>query len=222
MAARKKTPTKRSPSTRSQKGTARPKSAPKPTRAARSTAPRPKPKPKPKPKRAKPKRRLPVLAERQPVGCLTCGLCCTYIAVGIDGPTNAKSATEILWHLYHEGVSVYRDGDNEWMVQFESRCRHLLSDNKCGIYDTRPHICRDYSEVSCEVNSDGEGTTFYSPAEFLSWLETKKRRVYDAISATHVPSRDTLGRSTGALRNHEPFEARFLRIRALGAPPERG
>jgi Fe-S-cluster containining protein len=210
--ARKKNRKNPPPSARAAKRAPRP-----PARPARASAP--KPRPKPTPKRAKPKRRLPVLAERTQVGCLTCGLCCTYIAVGIDGPTNAKSATEILWHLYHEGVSIYRDGDNEWMVQFESRCRHLLDDNKCGIYEQRPHICRDYSEVSCEVNAEGMGTTFYSPAEFLTWLGKTRKSVYRAIADTHVPSANKLGRSTGAAaRAHEPFEAHFLRLRALGEP----
>jgi Fe-S-cluster containining protein len=161
---------------------------------------------------------LPVVAARNPVGCLTCGLCCTYIAVAIDGPISAKAATEILWHLYHDGISVYRDGDDEWMVQFESRCRHLLPDNKCAIYEQRPHICREYSEESCEVNAEGEGVTFYAPDEFLAYLEKKNKRIYKKIMDTHVPDRALLGRAAGPVRNHEPFEARFLRLRALGGP----
>ena len=161
------------------------------------------------------------MAEREQVGCLTCGLCCTYLAVGIDGPVNAKAATEILWHLYHEGVSIYRDGDNEWMVQFESRCRHLMVDNKCAIYEQRPQICREYSEVSCEVNADDVGTTFYSPAEFLIWLEQNKKRVYKSIADRYVPAADKLGRAPSSPSSHEPFEARFNRLRALGEPKPR-
>lgn len=164
------------------------------------------------------KKRLPVVevATRNPVGCLTCGLCCTYIAVAIDGPRNAKAASEILWHLYHDGVSIYRDGDNEWMVQFESRCRHLADDNKCGIYDKRPHICREYSEESCEVNSEGTGTTFYAPDEFLVYLQKKHKRIYAQIIDTHVPSMEVLGRRELPRTKHEPFEAKFKRLRALG------
>jgi hypothetical protein len=37
------------------------------------------------------------------------------------------------------------------------------------------------------------------------------------ISATHVPDPALLGR-IGPIRNHEPFEARFLRLRAIGEP----
>lgn len=180
----------------------------------------PKPKPKKKlPPSASAKKHLPIVASpRQQVGCLTCGLCCTYIAVGIDGPKNAKAATEILWHLYHEGVSIYQDGDDEWMVQFESRCRHLLDDNKCAIYAQRPHICREYSEVSCEVNSEGTGLTFYAPDEFLDYLASKHKRIYRAIRDTHVPPRELLSRAKPNGRRQEPFEARFARLRALGAP----
>ena len=176
-----------------------------------------------KPTKAVRKKKLLPIVEVEPpartqVGCLTCGLCCSYIAVAIDGPVSAKAATEILWHLYHEGVSIYRDGDNEWMVQFESRCRHLLDDNKCGIYEQRPHICREYSEESCEVNSEGTGTTFYAPDEFLAFLEKKHKRIYRLISATHVPSPAVLGRMGPSGRKHEPFDQRFDRLRALGAP----
>ena len=175
-----------------------------------------------KPTKAPSKKRLPLVEvepePRNQVGCLTCGLCCTYIAVAIDGPISAKAATEILWHLYHEGVSIYRDGDNEWMVQFESRCRHLQDDNKCGIYEQRPHICREYSEVSCEVNSEGTGTTFYAPSEFLAFLSTKHKRIYRLISETHVPAAELLGRRAPSRRKHEPFEKQFNRLRALGEP----
>ena len=174
--------------------------------------------PAPAKPKAPTKRQLPLVTERAPVGCLTCGLCCKYIAIAIDGPKNAKAATEILWHLYHDGISVYRDGDKEWMVQFESRCRHLLDDNKCAIYDKRPHICREYSEESCEVNSEGEGLTFYAPDEFLSFLQKKHKRIYEKIADSHVPAASMLGRSKRSTREHEPFEARFLRLRALGSP----
>jgi Fe-S-cluster containining protein len=170
-------------------------------------------------KKSPAKRRLPVLKpQRTAVPCLTCGLCCTYIAVGIDGPNNAKAATEILWHLYHHGVSIYRDGDNEWMVQFESRCRHLRDDNKCAIYDKRPHICREYSEVSCEVNAEDTGLTFYAPDEFLESLALKHKRIYRAIQQSHVPAAELLGRAGKSARRHEPFEARFARLRARGEP----
>jgi Fe-S-cluster containining protein len=125
-------------------------------------------------------KKLPVLtAPRELVPCLSCGSCCKYVAVGIDGPTSIRAASEILWQLYHENVSVFRDGDGEWLVQLDARCRNLGDDNKCAIYEHRPLICRQHSEKSCEVNAEGnDGTTFRTPEEFTRYLEAKHPRVF--------------------------------------------
>lgn len=174
------------------------------------------------------KRRLPVAAPavvdgaRGKVPCLTCGLCCTYIAVAIDAPSSVKSATEILWHLYHDHVSVYRDSDDEWMVQFETRCRHLGSDNRCAIYETRPPICRTYSEVTCEVNAEDEGTSFYSPSAFLAYLAQRSQRIYLAVKRRYLPSAEHLiARDLPAMRQAPAFEQRYLALRKQGAPARR-
>jgi Fe-S-cluster containining protein len=161
-------------------------------------------------------RRLPLVpAPRTQVGCLTCALCCSYIAVEIDAPSSVKSATEILWHLYHHQVSVYRDSDDEWVVQFETRCRHLQADNKCGIYETRPHICREYSEDSCEVNAEDEGTTFYTPQAFLDYLQGRSKRVYAAVAKAYMPAPEQLGAPTREpVRSGPSFETRFRSLRA--------
>jgi Fe-S-cluster containining protein len=176
-------------------------------------------------KRAQPKptkhRKLPVVAApRTPVGCLSCALCCSYIAVEIDGPTSVKAATEILWHLYHHQVSVYRDSEDDWVVQFETRCRHLQDDNKCGIYETRPHICREYSEESCEVNAEDEGTTFYTPEAFLTYLKTRSKRIYSAVEKAYMPAAQQLGPVPVPARpaRGKSFEQRFLALRAAGKP----
>jgi Fe-S-cluster containining protein len=174
---------------------------------------------------ARQKLRLPLVApalpasNRKQVGCLSCALCCSYIAVAIDGPVSVKAATEILWHLYHDHVSVYRDSDDEWMVQFETRCRHLQDDNKCAIYETRPHICRTYSELTCEVNADDEGTNFYSPESFLAYLATRSRRIYARVKKDFVPGAEHLApRKLRAQRRQPRFEQRFAALRAQGRP----
>jgi Fe-S-cluster containining protein len=169
-------------------------------------------------KGAREPKRLPLLGQapaREAVPCLTCGLCCTYIAVAIDGPNSVREATEILWHLYHDHVSVYRDSEDEWMVQFETRCRHLLTDNRCAIYETRPQICRTYSEESCEVNADDEGMSFYSPEAFLTYLETRSRRIYGLVKRRFMPGPEHLApRKLGKLQNPPSFEKRFLALRS--------
>jgi Fe-S-cluster containining protein len=35
-----------------------------------------------------------------------------------------------------------------------STCKHLMVDNRCGIYHTRPQICREYSTENCEYEDD--------------------------------------------------------------------
>jgi uncharacterized protein len=122
------------------------------------------------------------------VECLACARCCTYVGIGIDSPHRPKYATDVLWYLYHGGVYVYRDGDGDWSVHFESRCRNLANDNKCLVYDNRPHICRDFDNESCEVNcKEGEALTFTEPEAFLHWLRKERPKVYAAIETKFVP-----------------------------------
>lgn len=40
--------------------------------------------------------------------------------------------------------------EGEWYVQFRTRCRNLQADFKCGIYETRPAICREYKAGECD------------------------------------------------------------------------
>lgn len=122
------------------------------------------------------------------VPCTECGKCCTYVGVGINAPTRPRYATDILWYLYHDRVSVYVDGDGEWSVQFETRCRNLGDGLLCQIYPQRPHICRAFDNQTCEVNSqEGEAHTFRTPPEFLTWLAEHRPRVYRLIQKTLVP-----------------------------------
>lgn len=133
---------------------------------------------------------LTVLPPAQPalVSCTECGRCCTYVGVGINAPTTARLASDVLWYLYHERVSVYADADGEWSVLFETRCRNLRDDMRCEIYAARPHICRSFDDRSCEVNAPSErALTFRAPAEFLAWLEAKRPRLHAKLARGFVP-----------------------------------
>ena len=147
---------------------------------------------------------LPVLALDRPlVECTDCGRCCTYVGVGINPPTNPRHATDVLWYLYHEGVYVYVDGEGEWSVHFEARCRNLGPDLRCGVYADRPHICRTFDNRTCEVNDPGHGSiTFREPAGFLEWLRDTKPRLYAKVEKGFVPK---------ALRPREEATARTAR-----------
>ena len=148
---------------------------------------------------------LPVIQlERPLVECTECGRCCTYVGVGIHAPRSSRDATDVLWYLYHENVYVYVDGNGEWSVHFEARCRNLGEDLRCGVYAERPHICRGFDNRTCEVNDPAHDTlTFRQPAEFLSWLRERKPRLYAKIEKTHVPK---------ALRPERRVTARTARV----------
>jgi uncharacterized protein len=122
------------------------------------------------------------------VPCTECGKCCTYVGIEINTPTTARYATDVLWYLYHEKTYVYVDGEGEWSVHFEARCRNLADDLLCRIYEDRPHVCRSFDNTTCEVNSDqGEARTFGDPREFLEWLKANRPRVYRTIAKKYVP-----------------------------------
>jgi uncharacterized protein len=134
---------------------------------------------------------LPVLQAKQPlVPCTQCARCCRYVGVGINAPTTPRLATDVLWYLYHEQVSIYRDEQGEWSVMFETRCRKLRDDLLCGVYEARPHICRSFDNTTCDVNAPGaRALTFNEPAEFLEWLRAKRPRVYAKLEGRFTPER---------------------------------
>ena len=134
---------------------------------------------------------LPVLQPKPAlVPCTECARCCRYVGVGINAPTTPRLATDVLWYLYHEKVSVYRDEQGEWSVLFETRCRNLRADLRCAVYDERPHICRGFDNTECDVNAPGaRALTFREPAEFLGWLEAKRPRLHAKLEGRFTPER---------------------------------
>ena len=121
------------------------------------------------------------------IPCTQCAKCCTYVAVGVNPPTSPRLASDILWYLYHHGVSVHRDKGGEWSVVFETHCRHLGPDLLCGIYEQRPHICRGFDNTTCEVNSPTGGQTFTNPEEFVAYLKARKPAIYRRVAARFLP-----------------------------------
>jgi Fe-S-cluster containining protein len=132
---------------------------------------------------------LPVIRDEPAlVECTECAKCCTYVGVGIETPDRARYATDILWYLYHENVYVYVDGEGEWSVHFEARCRNLGDDLLCRIYEQRPHICRGFDNTSCEVNDHvHDSLTFRHPTEFLDWLRENRPKVYAKVKKRFLP-----------------------------------
>jgi uncharacterized protein len=79
--------------------------------------------------------------------------CCKYFALPIEQPTNRQDWEYIRWFLLHDAATVFKEDEN-WYLLVHTTCKHLQSDNRCGIYETRPPICQEYSTESCEYEDD--------------------------------------------------------------------
>ena len=81
--------------------------------------------------------------------------CCSYITQQIDAPRSMADFDVLLWQLAHQNVQAYQDEDG-WFLMFNTPCLHLLPNGGCGIYETRPQICRTHSNDYCEFDSPAE------------------------------------------------------------------
>ena len=92
------------------------------------------------------------------VSCDKCpdAACCRDVTVGIDDPETIQDWDEIRWMISHHNVSVYKDNDEDWVVEFNTDCTKLNEDNTCQVYKTRPKMCRDHENDSCIYNGEGD------------------------------------------------------------------
>ncbi len=81
------------------------------------------------------------------------GKCCRYFALPIDKPETWDDFDHIRWYMMHGRVSIFVD-DDTWFLMVHNECQHLMEDNRCGFYDDRPKICREYSTNNCEYDDD--------------------------------------------------------------------
>lgn len=83
------------------------------------------------------------------------GKCCKYIALPIDEPDDRKEFDNLRWYVMHGGgtINLFVE-DGQWYLMIHQSCQHLLDDNRCGIYHTRPRICREYHTDACEYYDD--------------------------------------------------------------------
>ena len=58
----------------------------------------------------------------------------------------------MLWQVAHENTQIYKD-DEGWFLLVNNRCTFLMDDGRCGIYETRPQVCRDHTNDGCEFNT---------------------------------------------------------------------
>lgn len=111
--------------------------------------------------------------------------CCRYVAVPLDRLRTVRDYDDVRWYLMHQGVSVFVE-DGDWYIQFQTRCKNLAADNRCGIYTTRPAICRDYQPGDCDYAGGAYGydNLFTHPGQIDEYYETKTGRKLPPPSKT--------------------------------------
>ena len=90
--------------------------------------------------------------------------CCRYFALPLETPTTREEFEYIRWFLVHDHATVFTE-DGDWYVCVHTVCKHLQNDNRCGIYETRPQICRDYTTKDCEYEDDWVYDQYFETAE---------------------------------------------------------
>ena len=107
--------------------------------------------------------------------CSVCsGLCCRYFALPIDNPDVAKDFDNIRWYLLHENVTIFVE-KSQWYIGIANRCKQLQPDNRCGVYETRPKVCRGYSTDNCDYHGgEYEFEMLFTSAEQLERYAKQK------------------------------------------------
>ena len=90
--------------------------------------------------------------------------CCRYFALPLETPTNREDFEYIRWFLLHDQSSVFTEG-GVWYVCVHTVCKHLQEDQRCGIYETRPPICREYTTKDCEYEDEWVYDQYFETAE---------------------------------------------------------
>ncbi|MDH5516147.1 MAG: YkgJ family cysteine cluster protein [Gammaproteobacteria bacterium] len=108
-------------------------------------------------------------------GFCTNSKCCTYITEELVTPRSMHDFDHMLWQISHRDVQVYKDEDG-WYLLINNACTHLAKDGRCGIYDDRPTICREYTNDFCEFDQPSEeGFDLYFQ-DYAALLKYVKRR----------------------------------------------
>lgn len=123
------------------------------------------------------------------LNCNTCqGQCCKYFALQIDTPESPEDFDHLRWYIAHKQVAIFIE-ENDWYLQVNTPCAYLTKTFSCGMYETRPQICRDYGwdpkgEVDCHENdkpcdhdhffSNLEELERYLKKHKIKWASQKK------------------------------------------------
>ena len=119
--------------------------------------------------------------------------CCRYFALPIETPTARKDFEFIRWYLLHDRASIFTE-DDDWYLLVHTTCKHLQEDNRCGIYETRPQICRDYTTENCEYEDDWVYERYFeTPEQIYEYTEAVLGSKGDSIRSPKPKMLPVLG-----------------------------
>ncbi len=118
------------------------------------------------------------------------GACCRYLAIPLDVPEDRRDFDDIRWYLMHEGISVFVE-EGDWYVQMQTRCKNLQADNLCGVYESRPSICREYKAQDCDYSGGqfGYDHLFTHPEQLESYYQEEFGRKLALPHQVHTTRR---------------------------------
>ncbi len=92
----------------------------------------------------------------------------------MDNPKTVRDYDNVRWYLMHENIVVFIE-KKQWYIGILNRCKHLQTDNRCGVYETRPRICRNYDTDNCDYHGGQYGwDILFTSAEQLRLYAEKK------------------------------------------------
>ena len=114
--------------------------------------------------------------------CSKCSrsICCNSINQKIPTPKSKEDFDHLLWQVSHENINIFKDADG-WFLHISTRCEHLGEAGVCGIYETRPQVCREYNNDFCEFDEsiDSASDLFFSNYQNLDNYCRKRFKKWD-------------------------------------------
>lgn len=90
--------------------------------------------------------------------------CCRYFALPIEEPTTPRDFDFLRWFLMHQRASAFTE-DGTWYLLVHTPCKHLQPDHRCGSYEHRPQVCREYTTDDCEYYDDWTYERYFETPE---------------------------------------------------------
>ena len=114
--------------------------------------------------------------------------CCRYFALPIDTPKKRRDYEFMRWYLLHDRASIFTENDT-WYLLVHTTCKHLMDDHRCGIYDTRPPICREYTTDDCEYDYNWTYERYFeSPEQIKEYADAVLTDEHDVCLRSPKPA----------------------------------